>query len=123
MRSGFSLVLCAVGVFSGLLAGCGGSGGDGGGGTTPPPVTNNPPPPAPPPPPPPPPPPTIGAGGGTVTEIGGASVIFPAGAVSNDTTFRIAVDSTGAPPLPAGLGGTGSVYAITPHGGNFAKPV
>jgi len=108
MRSGLALILC---VFS-LLAGCGG----GDGGTTPPPTSNNPPPP-------PPPPPVIGAAGGTITETTGASVVVPAGALTENTTIRIAKDSTGAPAVPAGLTNAGSVYVITPHGGNFAEPI
>ena len=73
--------------------------------------------------PPPPPPPVIGTTGGTITETSGASVIFPAGAVSTDTTFRIAVDSTGAPAVPTVFGTPGNVYAVTPHGGDFETPV
>lgn len=69
------------------------------------------------------PPPVIGTNGGTVTEATGAEVIFPAGAVTADTTFRIAMDSTGAPPLPAGLVTAGNTYVITPHGGDFEQPV
>lgn len=111
MRSRLSLILCVFGLMA--LAGCGG--GDGGE-ATPPPTSNNPPPP-------PPPPPVIGAGGGTVTEASGASVIVPAGALTTDTTIRIAMDSTGAPTLPAGLIAAGNAYAITPHGGEFAQPV
>lgn len=102
-----------------VLVGCGGSGGD-----SPPPTAPSPSPAIPSPPPSSPsPPPLIGTGGGTITESSGASVIFPAGAVSTDTTFRIAVDSTGAPPVPAALGGTGSIYMVTPHGGAFAEDV
>jgi hypothetical protein len=69
------------------------------------------------------PPPVIGASGGTVSESTGATVTFPAGAVTDDTTFRIAVDSSGAPPIPAGLTSAGSMYVITPHGGDFQQPV
>ncbi|HET9863612.1 MAG TPA: immunoglobulin domain-containing protein [Steroidobacteraceae bacterium] len=58
-----------------------------------------------------------------VTENTGARVTFPAGAVTEDTTFRIAVDSSGAPPLPDGLESVGNIYVITPHGGNFSQPV
>jgi Ig-like domain-containing protein/immunoglobulin I-set domain protein len=58
-----------------------------------------------------------------VTETSGASVIVPAGALTTDTTIRIAMDSTGAPPIPAGLHSAGNVYAITPHGGEFAEPI
>jgi hypothetical protein len=108
MRSGLGLILC---VFS-LLAGCGG----GDGGAAPPPTSNNPPPP-------PAPPPVIGASGGTVTEISGASVVIPAGALAANTTIRIARDSTGAPAIPAGLTAAGSMYVITPHGGDFADGI
>jgi len=111
MRSVVAVMVCLF-----ALAGCGG--GDGGG-TTPPPTSNNPPPP----PPPAPPPPVIGTTGGTITDTSGAAVIFPAGAVATGTTFRIAVDSTGAPPVPADFGATGSIYMVTPHGGDFAAPV
>src|SRR5689334_20384599 len=103
-RTGLVATVCLL-----ALVGCGGGGG-GGTPNTPPPSSNNP-------------PPTIGAEGGTVTEISGASIIVPAGAIESDTTFRIAVDSSGAPALPAGLIGAGSTYVITPHGGEFAQPV
>jgi hypothetical protein len=72
---------------------------------------------------PPPPPPVIGASGGTVTESSGATAVFPAGAITTATTFRIASDSTGAPPVPIELTPAGSTFVITPHGGDFAQPV
>ena len=100
MRFQVFAVVCLL-----ALAGCGG--GDGG---SPPPAA-------------PVPPPVIGTTGGTITETSGAAVIFPAGAVASDTTFRIAMDSTGAPPVPAELDGTGNIYVITPHGGEFAEAV
>jgi len=106
MRSGLASILCVIS----LLAGCGGVDG----GTTPPPTSNNPPPA---------PPPVIGTAGGTVTEASGASVIVPAGALTTNTTIRVAKDSTGAPALPAGLTGAGNIYIVTPHGGDFAQPV
>jgi len=109
MRSGLGLILC---VFS-LLAGCGGGDDSAAPPALPPPPTNNPPPP----------PPLIGANGGTVTETSGASVIVPAGAFAEDTTVRVAMDSTGAPAVPSGLARAGNTYVITPHGGNFAQPV
>lgn len=65
----------------------------------------------------------IGAAGGKVAEAGGATVIVPAGALDADTTIRVAMDSTGAPPLPDGLAAAGNTYVITPHGGEFAQPV
>jgi Tol biopolymer transport system component len=43
--------------------------------------------------------------------------------VGVDTTFRIATDSTGAPQFPAQLVPAGGTYVITPHGGNFERPV
>ncbi|MFL6576343.1 MAG: hypothetical protein ACJ8MR_06990, partial [Povalibacter sp.] len=119
MRSRLSVILC---VFSLLAALVGCAGGDGGA-KTPPPTSNSPPPAPPPPPPPPAPPPVIGADGGTVTEVSGAQVIVPAGAIDTDTTIRIAMDSTGAPALPADLTAAGNMYVITPHGGEFSAPV
>src|ERR1041384_6993254 len=98
-RAGLIVAACLL-----ALVACGGNGG--GGNDSPPPAAPAPPPAIPSPPS----PPLIGTGGGTITESSGASVIFPAGAVSTDTTFRIAMASTGAPPVPAELGGTGSIY-------------
>jgi Tol biopolymer transport system component len=65
----------------------------------------------------------IGASGGTATEASGASVIVPSGALTADTTIRIARDSTGAPAMAADLAPSGSMYMITPHGGDFAEPI
>ena len=107
-RTGLVATVCLL-----MLMGCGGSGGGGGTPNTPPPTSNNPPPS----------PPTIGAEGGTVTESSGASIVVPAGAIDSDTTFRIAMDSTGAPPMPTTLKAAGNMYVITPHGGLFARPV
>ena len=111
MRSPIAVVVCLF-----ALGGCGG----GNGGSSAPPVQTPPPPVVQPPPPP---PPVIGADGGTITAATGAAVKFPAGAVTEDTTYRIAADSTGAPPVPAGMVTAGSVYVITPHGGHFTSPV
>lgn len=58
---------------------------------------------------------TVGAAGGQITGPDGVVVTLPAGALSADTTVRIARDSSGAPALPEGLTALGSVYAITPH--------
>jgi hypothetical protein len=58
-----------------------------------------------------------------VTESSGASVIVPAGALTTDSTIRIARDSTGSPAIPSDLSASGNMYVITPHGGNFALPV
>ncbi|MEP7302711.1 MAG: beta-propeller fold lactonase family protein [Caldimonas sp.] len=63
---------------------------------------------------------TIGAAGGTALGGDGAQVVFPKDALRGETTVRIAKDSTGAPPLPAGAAPAGAVYMITPHGETFA---
>lgn len=110
-----------------VLGGCGGDDGPSPQSSAPPAASAPPPAPAPVPPPSPPPtpqpPPVIGSDGGVINESSGATVTFPAGAVTDDTTFRIAVDSTGAPPIPEGLTAAGSMYVITPHGGDFRQPV
>ena len=66
---------------------------------------------------------TIGAAGGTVTGTGGAQVVVPAGALSQNTTITIAQTSAGAPALPAGVTAFGPMFAFTPHGTAFAVPV
>lgn len=63
---------------------------------------------------------TIGAAGGMAVGESGAQVVFPKDALRSATTVRIAKDSTGAPPLPAGATPAGAVYMITPHGETFA---
>ena len=63
---------------------------------------------------------TIGAAGGTALGEGGARVVFPKDALRSETSVRIAKDSTGAPPLPAGATPAGAVFSITPHGAAFA---
>ena len=67
--------------------------------------------------------PAIGAAGGTVTGANGAAVVVPPGALTTDTTIRVAMDSTGSPVLPAALVAAGNTYVVTPHGGEFAEPV
>jgi hypothetical protein len=67
--------------------------------------------------------PTLGAAGGTVSEADGAQVVAPPSALQAPTTVRIARDSTGAPVLPASMTPVGSLYALTPHGTRFDKPV
>jgi len=67
--------------------------------------------------------PVIGNAGGTATHASGASVIVPAGAIDSATTIRLAMDSSGAPALPRGVGAAGNTYVVTPHGGDFAQPV
>lgn len=73
----------------------------------------------------PPPPPaegsaTIGSAGGFVTGPDGVRLAVPPAALESDITFRIARESSGAPPLPAGIDLASAVYAITPHGQPFA---
>src|SRR5688500_8589059 len=92
------------------LTACGGGGGDGGGNPGPPSGG-------------PPPPPGIGSAGGTVTGPNGSQVVVPAGALSTNTSIAVAQSSQGAPPLPASMTGAGEMFALTPHGTQFAAPV
>jgi len=107
-------ILVAVFAISAACGGGGGGGGDDGGGGG----GNNPPPP---------PPPVntgIGSAGGTVTEPGGGKVVVPAGALTTNTAIAISQTTAASmPPLPAGVTPFGSIYATTPHGTQFAKPV
>jgi uncharacterized membrane protein len=65
--------------------------------------------------------PGIGPAGGTL-EIAGASITLSSGAVPEDVTVRGAtVDQVNAK-LPRGLSLTGTIYAFTPHGTEFASP-
>jgi hypothetical protein len=66
---------------------------------------------------------TLGPSGGTVHGVGGAFVDVPEGALETEVTIRIAADSTGAPPLPAGIRTAGRMFQITPHGWRFEQPV
>ena len=90
-----------------LLTACGGSGGDTSGstGNTNPPLSG------------------IGSSGGTVNGPNGAKVVVPSGALSQNTNIAVAQSSTGAPALPAGLTAIGEMFALTPHGTQFATPV
>lgn len=65
----------------------------------------------------------IGASGGTVNGPNGATIVIPAGALSQNTNIAIAQSSTGAPALPSGLTAVGEMFALTPHGTQFATPV
>lgn len=65
----------------------------------------------------------IGSSGGTVNGPNGAKIVVPAGALSQTTNIAIAQSSAGAPALPAGLTAIGEVFALTPHGTQFAIPV
>lgn len=60
---------------------------------------------------------------GTVAGPDGASMTVPEGALTSPVSLEIAEDATGAPDLPAGMLALGKVYAFTPHGTEFAKPV
>jgi ELWxxDGT repeat protein len=66
---------------------------------------------------------TIGATGGNLRTDDGAEVNFPANALAVELAVRIAKDGTGAPPLPETVTPAGAVYALTPHGGDFAAHV
>lgn len=97
-----------AGSLAACIAACGGGGGDDEGASAPlvPPVAAQ---------------PVIGAAGGTVTDASGAAVVVPPGALTTDTTIRVAMDSTGAPVLPSALVAAGNTYVVTPHGGEFAQ--
>jgi alpha-tubulin suppressor-like RCC1 family protein len=66
---------------------------------------------------------TVGRAGGVLVHEDGARVNVPPEAFAQDLKLQIAKDGTGAPPLPALLEPAGAVYAITPHGGGFERPV
>lgn len=95
-----------------LIAGCGG-GGESGGEPSEPPGQASPPAPQ----------SGIGPAGGTVTGPGGAKVIVPPNALSQQTDIAVTQSSAGAPPLPAGVTPVGEMFAFTPHGTTFASPV
>ena len=63
----------------------------------------------------------IGSSGGTVSN-GGASVVVPAGALTQTVQIAIEQTSAGAPALPAGVVMFGPMFAFTPHGTQFASP-
>jgi hypothetical protein len=90
-------------VLAATLSACGGSGGS----SAPPPSEGH---------------ATIGTAGGTVTGPDGVTVVVPAGALSADTTLRIARDATGAPEV-GGLRLVTPIYQLTPHGIEFESPV
>ncbi len=74
----------------------------------------------------PPPPPsegqaTIGAAGGVVQGPDGVQVAIGEGVLAQDTTVRIAGDSTGAPDV-GGLRLLSRIYQLTPHGLQFDAP-
>lgn len=65
---------------------------------------------------------TVGADGGRVTAEA-VTVIVPPGAMTQDTTIRVAADSSGSPDLPAWTRVAGDMLQLTPHGSTFAEPV
>lgn len=65
---------------------------------------------------------TIGASGGSVTLPGGAWVVVPEGALAQDVQVNIALATDGFPAI-AGEPAPLEVYAFTPHGQTFSKPV
>ncbi|HMN22322.1 MAG TPA: hypothetical protein PKA16_13140 [Ottowia sp.] len=67
------------------------------------------------------PPPTIGAAGGAVTGPDGVKVIVPEGTFTQDTTVRVARNSSDTPEV-GGLRLLTPIYQVTPHGGDFESP-
>jgi alpha-tubulin suppressor-like RCC1 family protein len=53
----------------------------------------------------------------------GATITVPPGAVREVVTLRLAQDATGAPALPAGFRAASPIFAATPHGTQFDRPV
>jgi alpha-tubulin suppressor-like RCC1 family protein len=64
----------------------------------------------------------VGAAGGTVATSNGASAVVPANALAAPATIRIEAVTEGYPPASFGSP-KGLVYAFTPHGTVFSKPV
>jgi hypothetical protein len=60
-----------------------------------------------------------------VTSPEGAKVVIPPGALTSTVDIKVTRDATGAAPLPsvADLVAVGDVFALTPHGTTFSKPV
>lgn len=65
----------------------------------------------------------IGAAGGTLEGPDGVQLVVPAGALTQDTTLRIARTGAGAPVLPDGYASSTPSYEFTPHGLSFNAPV
>lgn len=59
----------------------------------------------------------------TITGPAGASVTVPPGASVNPVSIAIAQDPTDAPALDPSFTKLSSVFAVTPHGARFSKPV
>lgn len=65
----------------------------------------------------------IGPKGGSVTGPDGVELIVPAGALKEPIEVAITKAPNDAPAAPAGVKWVAGVYAITPHGTEFAEPV
>jgi hypothetical protein len=63
------------------------------------------------------------AAGGTVLGPNGASVVIPAGALTNEVRINIEQVTGGSLVLPAGYTAYGLMFAYMPHGTTFAMPV
>jgi alpha-tubulin suppressor-like RCC1 family protein len=63
------------------------------------------------------------ATGGTINGPGGVTLVIPPGALATDTPITIALASSGAPPLPAGITAGGPMISLTPSGITFARPL
>lgn len=64
---------------------------------------------------------TIGVAGGEVTGPDGVKIIVPEGAFTQDTTVRVARNSSDTPEV-GGLRLLTPIYQVTPHGGDFESP-
>ncbi len=64
----------------------------------------------------------IGPAGGVVASPFGAEIRVPAGALDSNVTLSISI-ADDAPAVPDELTALGDVYALTPHGQEFLKPV
>ncbi len=64
------------------------------------------------------------AAGGTINGPGGVVLTIAPDALAADTAITIAIDDTGAPPLPAALTPLAvPMISLTPHGTTFSVPV
>jgi hypothetical protein len=59
----------------------------------------------------------------TITGPAGASVTVPPGTSADPVSIAIAQNPTDAPPIDANVTRLSSVFAVTPHGAQFSKPV
>jgi len=66
---------------------------------------------------------SIAAAGATLDGPGGSQLVVPAGALNQATSVTVAQGGGGAPTLPPGATDIGAMFAMTPHGTVFARPV